>query len=118
MSADLQKAKQGAILDITNSISVSVDSSVNISSSDINGRAKQNSSVNLHTRSKAILSGIEFVKAEKEGGIWYVGAKYDNSPLGVKLKKLLPDILKDDRKEYDDSVKKISELKKLQKNLN
>jgi len=97
MDADLDKAKQSAILDITNSISVSVSSSVNISSSDIGGKAKQDSSVNLQTKSKAILSGVEFVKVEKEEGIWYVGAKYDNSPFEEKLKKLLPPNLKNEK---------------------
>jgi len=97
MDEDLKKAKQGAILDITNSISVSVSSSIDISSSDIGGRAKQDSSMNLHTVSKAVLSGVEFIKIENEDGMWYVGAKYDNSPLDVKLKKLLPKNLKDEK---------------------
>jgi len=89
MDADLEKAKQDAILDITNSILVSVSSSINISSSDINGRARQNSSSKLQTKSKAVLSGVEFVRTELENGMWYVGAKYDSSPFEVKLKKLL-----------------------------
>jgi len=97
MDADLDKAKQSAILDITNSISVSVSSSVNISSSDIGGKAKQDSSMNLQTQSKAILSGVEFIKIEEENGVWYVGAKYDNSPFEVKLKKMLPEQLKDEK---------------------
>ena len=65
MDADLDKAKQSAILDITNSISVSVSSSVKISSSDIGGKARQDSSVDLNTKSKAVLSGVEFIKVEK-----------------------------------------------------
>ncbi len=97
MDKELDRAKQSAISDITHSISVSVDSSVNISSSDIAGRAKQDSSVSLKTHSKAILSGIEFVKVENENGLWYVGALYDNSPLEIRLKKLLPANLKDER---------------------
>ncbi len=97
MDADLDKAKQSAILDITNSISVSVDSSVNISSSDIGGKSKQDSSMNLQTKSKAVLSGVEFISMEEEDGIWFVGAKYDNSPFEVKLKKLLPPNLKNEK---------------------
>ncbi len=97
MDTDLDKAKQSAILDITNSISVSVDSSVDISSSDIGGKARQDSSVKLHTKSKAILSGVKFVKVQKEEGIWFVGAKYDNSPFEEKLKKLLPKKLKNEK---------------------
>ena len=97
MDSDLREAKQSAISDITHSISVNVDSAVDISSSDIRGRAKHSSSVNLKTHSKAVLSGVEFVKVENEDGMWYVGAIYDNSPLEIKLKKLLPDNLKDEK---------------------
>lgn len=97
MDSDLTKAKQSAISDITHSISVSVDSAVDISSSDIRGRAEHSSSLNLKTHSKAVLSGVEFVKVENEDGIWYVGAIYDNSPLEIKLKKLLPANLKDEK---------------------
>jgi len=95
--ADLSKAKQSAISDITNSISVSVSSSVNISSSDTGGKAKQNSSVNLQTESKAVLSGVEFIKTEQQNGIWYVVARYDNSPLEVKLKRMLPKNIKNEK---------------------
>jgi len=97
MDADLDKAKQSAILDITNSISVSVSSSVDISSSDIGGKAKQDSSMNLQTQSRAVLSGVEFVKIEQEDDVWYVGAKYDNSPFEVKLKSMLPKDLKNEK---------------------
>jgi hypothetical protein len=97
MDSDLKKAKQNAILDITNSISVSVNSSVNISTSDFNGQTSQNASVNLQTKSKAILSGVDFIKIKKENDIWFVGAKYDNSPLEIKFKKILPKKLKNEK---------------------
>lgn len=96
MDAKLSNAKQNAISDITQAISISVKSSVNIYTSDVKGELQQDSSINLKTTSQAVLSGVEFIRAQKIKGIWYVAAKYDNSPLEIKLKKLLPANLEDE----------------------
>jgi LPP20 lipoprotein len=96
MDTSLSKAKQNAMMDITHSISVSVESNVDISTRDNNGKASSNSSVDSHTRSKAILSGVEFIKIEQNKGLWWVAAKYDNSPLEIKFRKALPKTLKDE----------------------
>ncbi len=85
----LKKAKQSAMTDITQSISVSVESNVDISSRDFNGKGSTNSSVDSHTSSKALLSGVRFIKVEQENGLWYVAAKYDNSPIEIKFRKSL-----------------------------
>jgi len=116
IDTDLDKAKQGAILDITNSISVSVSSSVHISSSDVNGRGSQNSSLDMQTKSKAVLSGVEFIRTELEDGIWYVGAKYDTSPFEIKMKKLLASHgLKDEKQ--NKYLKKTWAIKSLNANI-
>lgn len=92
----LLKAKQNAISEITNTISVEVDTSVNISTSDTNGIVNQDASTNLKTKSQAILSGVKFIKVEQLNDMWYVAAKYDNSPIEIKLKKLLPSNLENE----------------------
>lgn len=96
IDADLSKAKQNAISDITNTLYVSVKSSMSIEESDKNGNYNRNSSMALKTESQAVLSGVVFIKTAQENNLWYVAAKYDNSALKVKLKKLLPSILKDE----------------------
>jgi hypothetical protein len=96
MDTSLEKAKQNAMMDITHSISVSVESNVDISTKDNNGKASNNSSVDLHTRSKAILSGVEFIKIEQNKDLWWVAAKYDNSPVEIKFRKSLPETFKDE----------------------
>ncbi|MEA2073190.1 MAG: LPP20 family lipoprotein [Campylobacterota bacterium] len=89
VGVSLAKAKQSALNDITNYISVKVQSNVKMSSSDVNGKASSNSSSNLQTSSKAQLSGVEYIKIAQEGNLWYVAAKYDNAPLEVKLERLI-----------------------------
>ena len=90
MNASLLKAKQSAMADITHAISVSVESNVDISTRDSDGKVSSDSAVDLHTSSQAVLSGVEFIKVEQENDMWYVAAKYDNSPIEIKLRKLLP----------------------------
>lgn len=87
---DLSAAKQGAIDDITKSISVQINSSTDISQTQIDGKYKENISNNLQISAKSVLNGIKVLKAEQKDGIWYVASSYDNSPLHVKMKKLLP----------------------------
>ncbi len=96
INATLANAKQSAISDIAQSIQVRIDSSADISTSDNNGDIKNNSSINLKTNSQATLNGVQFIKVEHENGLWYVAAKYDNSSIEIKLKKLLPRSLKDE----------------------
>ncbi|MEA2091919.1 MAG: LPP20 family lipoprotein, partial [Campylobacterota bacterium] len=95
MDTSLLKAKQSAMADITHSISVSVESNVDISTRDSDGKVSSDSSVDSHTRSQAVLSGVEFIKVEQENDLWYVAARYDNSPIEIKLSKLLLDVLPD-----------------------
>ena len=83
--------------DITQYISVSVESTTDISISDIDGNIQNSASATSKIKSKAILSGVEFIKVEQVGRLWYIAAKYDNSPLDIKLKKLLPLGLKDEK---------------------
>ncbi len=109
----LDKAKQGAMSDIVRSISVSVRSDIDISTSDNDGDVSQNSSINIKTKSQATLSGVEFIKVEEENGLWYVAAKYDNSSIDMKLKKLLPVNLKDEtQNNYLKTTPLITELNK------
>jgi hypothetical protein len=86
----LSQAKQNAMADIVKSISVEVDSTINISKSNQNGKYKKDVTTNLQTKAKATLTGIEIINAEELDGLWYVSSQYDNSPLELKLKKQLP----------------------------
>ena len=83
----IETAKQNAMMDIANSISVNIESNVDVSSGDSDGKVQNNSFMDTHTTSKAILSGVEFVKVEHEDDLWYVAAKFDNSPIELKFKK-------------------------------
>jgi len=93
INENLRVAKKNAIADITNTLHVSVDSSLEIDNTDNNGNVVKKSSTHLRTNSKATLSGVQFIKVEQIQKLWYVAAKYDNSPIDAKLKKLLPDNL-------------------------
>jgi len=92
----LSEAKQNAISDISNTLSVSVNSSVDLSKSDNNGALSKRSKIRLKTHSDTQLSGVKFIKIEQKDGLWYVAAHYDNSPLSIKLKRQLPDTLTDE----------------------
>jgi len=96
ISENLREAKKNAIADITNTLHVSVDSSLDMINNDENGKLSQSTATHLSTSSKAVLSGVKYIKVEKLDKLWYVAAKYDNSSLDIKLKKLLPDNLKDE----------------------
>ncbi len=113
MDKSLNSAKQAAMMDITNTISVSVNSSVDISNADVNGEVSSNSSINLQTKSQAVLSGVKYIKTEYLNDIWYTAAMYDNSPLEIKLKKLLPSNIKDESQnkylKYTQLVKDLNE---------
>ncbi|MBT5934567.1 LPP20 family lipoprotein [Sulfurimonas sp.] len=115
ISKNLQEAKKNALADIANTLSVSVDTSFDMSTIDNNVNVKTNSSLSLKTNSKAVLSGVEFIKIEQKNSIWYVAAKYDNSPLDVKLKKLLPSNLQNETQ--NNYLKNTSLLKELNKEL-
>jgi hypothetical protein len=83
---------------------------------DENGKLSQNTSTHLKTNSKAVLSGVKYIKVEKVNDLWYVAAKYDNSSLDIKLKKLLPNNLKEEiQNKY---LKNTPLVKKLNKELN
>ena len=96
INENLREAKKNAIADITNTLHVSVDSSLDMVNTDENGKLSQNTSTHLKTNSKAVLSGVKYIKVENSDGLWYVAAKYDNSSIDVKLKKLLPANLKNE----------------------
>ncbi len=85
----IQAAKKNAVSDIANTLYISVDSSVDITNSDNNGKINNIAKTHLKTNSKATLSGVKFIKTEFEDNYWYIAAKYDNSSIDVKLKKLL-----------------------------
>ena len=90
MAISLSEAKKVAMSDIVKSISIKIQSSANISKSTIDGIFNTNISTNLQTKSAATLNGIKFIKTEQINGLWYVSAKYNNSPLELRLKDLLP----------------------------
>jgi len=94
---DITKAKQKATTNIVQSISVNIHSSVNISDTDVDGKFSSKSSSKMKSESSAVLSGVKTIKSVQENGKWYVAVKYDNSPLEIKLKKLLPKNLKDEK---------------------
>jgi len=96
ISENLREAKKNAIADITNTLHVSVDSSLEMLNKDDNGNLSQSTATHLKTNSKAVLSGVKYIKVENLDGLWYVAAKYDNSSIDVKLKKLLPVTLKNE----------------------
>ncbi len=86
----LSEAKRNAMADIVKSISVSIQSSTNISKRSVNGDFNSDVSTNLKTKAQAVLTGIKFIKTEQIGELWYVSALYNNAPLELKLKELLP----------------------------
>ena len=83
------QAKQSAMADIVKSISVNVKSDTKITKENQKGKYNKDISTNLETSSEAKLTGLIFTKVEQLNGLWYVSAKYDNSPLELKIKKLL-----------------------------
>jgi len=96
VGASLREAKESAMYDITNFISVNIKSDIALSSSDINGIASNSSSSNLSSSSQAQLSGIEFIKITQEGNLWYVAAAYDNAPFEVKFERLIGAVTKNE----------------------
>jgi len=94
IAQSLVEAKKIAMSDIVKSISIKIQSSANISKSSIDGIFNTNISTNLQTKSAAILSGVKFIKTEQIGKLWYVSAKYNNAPLELKIKALLPQNIK------------------------
>lgn len=90
INENLREAKKNAIADITNTLHVSVDSSLEINNTDNNGNVSKSASTHLSTSSKAVLSGVKYIKVEQMDALWYVAAIYDNSSIDVKLKELLP----------------------------
>jgi len=86
---EFSKAKQNAMSDIAESISVEVESSTDMSKSSVNGKIDNKLSLNKRMKARATLSGVKPIKAENIDGTWYIALKYDNSPLELKLKKLL-----------------------------
>ncbi len=93
----LSQAKKSAMSDIVKTISINIQSSTNISKSSVNGNFNSDVATNLKTKAQATLTGIEFIKVDQINDLWYVSAKYDNSPLEIKLKKLLPNNLQNEK---------------------
>ncbi|RLA75783.1 MAG: hypothetical protein DRG78_20355 [Epsilonproteobacteria bacterium] len=93
----LSQAKQDAMSDIVKTISVKIESSLNISKSTSSGKYNKNISTNIKTETKAILTGIKFIKVEQINGLWYVASKYNNSPLEIKIKNLLPNNMQNEK---------------------
>ena len=89
----LEQAKQNALADIANSLSVAINSDTSINKSSANGTYDKNIRSNLHIQSQATLSGIQVLKHEFEQGIYYVASSYDTTPLEFKLKKQLQEHL-------------------------
>jgi hypothetical protein len=116
ISENLAEAKKNAIADIANTLHVSVDSSLDMIDNDENGKLTHKTSAYLKTSSKAVLSGVKYIRMEKSDGLWYVAAKYDNSSLDIKLKKLLPQNLKDEAQNR--YLKNTPLIKKLNKEFN
>ena len=91
------KAKQQASASIVETISVEIDSSLNTSTSSTNGKVSKATSVNTSSSAHATLSGIKVIRSENIDNNWYVAVKYNNAPLAIKLKTLLPSNLKKSR---------------------
>lgn len=96
VSDKLSIAKQNAMSDIVKTIYIDINTQIDISKSLKDGDYNKNVSSILQTKTKATLSGVEFIKVEEFDGIWYVSAKYDNSPIEIKLKNKLTKNLKDE----------------------
>jgi hypothetical protein len=97
MAKSVNEAKQNAVTDIAQSIQVRIDSSIKISENEKNGEIYKNTSVDSSMQTKVVLSGVKYRKIEKENGLWYVAAEYDNSPIELKFKRVCPKILKDEK---------------------
>ena len=94
---DITKAKQKATTNIVQSISVNIHSSVNISDTDVDGKFSSKSSTKMKSESNAVLSGVKTIRSVQKNNKWYVAVKYDNSPIEIKFKKLLPKKLKNEK---------------------
>ncbi len=90
----LVKARQQATASVVETISVEIDSSLDIATSSSNGNIYKKASMNISSQAHATLSGIKVIRSVKIDENWYVAVKYDNSPLEIRLKKLLPKELK------------------------
>ncbi len=90
IDSNQHQAKQIAMADIANYMSVNIKSNTSIYKKTNNDKYTKDISTNLETSSQANLTGIIFTNIEHIDGLWYVSAKYDNSPLELKFKKLLP----------------------------
>lgn len=89
MNNSLSQAKNEAMSDIVKSISVSIESSTDISKKLLDNKYTKYIATTTKTKAQAILTGVEFTNVEQLDGLWYVSAKYDNAPLEIKFKKLL-----------------------------
>lgn len=85
----LEVAKQNAYTEIAQTISTQINTQTNIKKVSNQNSYNKDVSTNLQTNTKAQISGVEVVKIEQLNDIWYVALKYDNSPIEVKLKKLI-----------------------------
>ena len=90
----LANARQQATASVVETICVEIDSSLDIATSNNNGNIYKKASMNISSQAHATLSGIKVIRSVKLDENWYVAVKYDNSPLEIKLKKLLPKELK------------------------
>lgn len=92
----LSQAKKAALDDITNSISVSIESSFKNTQQETNGKFNSKTSLKILTKSSAVLSGLKFIKLEKMKDQWFVAALYDNSPLEIKVKNKVSEYKKNE----------------------
>lgn len=90
VSDSLQAAKENAINEIVQSISVSVKYSFSIQEQEDNSSFTREINKDLSTQSNATITGVNFSKIENIQDKWYVLAKFDNSPLEVKIANSLP----------------------------
>ncbi len=92
-SQSIKEAKQNALKEIATTITVDIKSSKKLSKFSSDYIYEKKFSESSYQKSNAILSGVRFIKQEEYNNIWYVKAIYDNSPLSMKIKKLLPEKL-------------------------
>jgi hypothetical protein len=82
----LAVAKQHAMEDISKTISVNVQSDFSMNKSSGAEGYSKSIDQSINTSTQVNLTGVEFIKSKKIDELWYVAAKYDNSPLETKIK--------------------------------
>jgi RNAse (barnase) inhibitor barstar len=112
---NLAVAKQQAMDEISKTISVSVQSNLNINKTSNELGYSSSIDQNINTSTQVNLTGVEFIKTKKLDDIWYIAAKYDNSPLDLKVKKTIDMDMEDE--EQNNYLAKTELIKRINETL-